>query len=277
MKPFLASSLASAIAPLFMTAGGGVVLAQEAGGLATPNQAQIQPSQTKVREKQRDSAQARAARNPSNVQARRKPNGAAMAPDTSYNTITNSPTSNAETRRSNPASGQAPAASRTITSPRSTDGGAQPGLSVQDQTGKSNTPESMRIQQNTVRALPPRRELITKGGGSNQPSAVNSPVERNRLDSSAPSRQRLQIDDLSARQAQQPNSPVEPTPTTNPPVSGTVSGNGSSTGTSGSAIPGTPAPSGTIGGPSSSGARSGASGGTSSHSSAGSSSSGGGH
>jgi hypothetical protein len=274
MKPFVASSLASAIAPLLMTASGGAVLAQGAGSPTAADPAQIQPSQTKVQEKQRDSAQARDTRNSSNVQARRKPNAAAMAPDTSYSTITNSPTSNAIGPPSNATNGRAPGTSRTITPSRSTDGGTQPGLSVQDQTGKTNVPESVRIQQNTVRALPPRQELITKGGGSNQPSVVNSSVERDRLDSSAPSRQRLQIDDLSARQAQQPNSPVEPAPTTNP----AASGNGSSTGTSGSAISETPAASGTIGGPStSSGTRSRASGGGSSHPSAGSSSSGGGH
>jgi len=266
MKLFVASSLASAIAPLLMTASGGAALAQGAGNPTAANPAQIQPSQTRVLEKQRDSAQARDTQNSSNVQARRKPNAAAMVPDTSYSTITNSPPSNGT-------NGRAPGTSRAITPSRSTDGGTQPGLSVQDQTGKTNVPESMRIQQNTVRALPPRQELITKGGGSSQPSVVNSSVERNRLDSSAPSRQRLQIDDLSARQPQQPNSPVEPSPTTNP----APTANGSSTGTSGSAISETPAASGTVGGPSTSPAARSPTSGSSSHSSAGSSSSGGGH
>jgi hypothetical protein len=261
MKPFVTSSLATAIAfaPLLMTESAGVVLAQGSGNPQMPS------SQTNVLEKQRDSAEGRNTQNTSSVQAKRKPNAAATAPDTSYSTITNTPPGTA---------GTAPGTSTTITPPRST--GAQRGLSVQDPTGKTNMPESMRIQQNTVRALPPRRELITKGGSSNPPSPVNSSIEGNRLDSSAPSLQRLQIDDLSARQAQQPNSPVEPTPAT-PATRGTGSSAGSSSGTSGSAVSRAPA-AGTISGPSTtSRASSGASAGASSHSSAGSSSSGGGH
>lgn len=235
MKPFLTSSLATAIAPVLIATSAGVVLAQ---GTGNP---QIPSSQSDVLEKQRDSAE-RATQNASGVHAKGKPDAAATSPDTSYSTITNAPAGTAATRT-------APGMSTTLAPSRS-DG------------AKTNVPESIRIQQNTVRALPPREELITKGGSSNPPAVVNSSVEHDRLDSSAPSRQRLQIDDLSARQAQQPNSLAGPTPA-NPAARGTISGNGSSAGTSGSAA------SGDIGGMSA---------GTSSHSSAGSSSSsGGGH
>ena len=70
-------------------------------------------------------------------------------------------------------------------------------------------PESMRIQQQVDRqnsANP--QSLITKPGATttDAPGAAPPPVEQNRLDPSAPSRQRLQIDEgASARAIQNPN------------------------------------------------------------------------
>jgi hypothetical protein len=111
-----------------------------------------------------------------------------------------------------------------------------------------------------------------KGGGTSAaPDVRNSSVEGNRIDSSAPSRQRLQIDDLSAVRPQQPNANNTVIPSTNPTVRGSASGPGS--GTSGRGVSGSPIPSAS---PSSSaGSTAGASSG--SHTSGGSASSGGGH
>jgi len=266
---------AIAVAPFLVTIGGGAVLAQNAGNPnVLQNPALAQPSNTKLLQKQRDSAAPRDTQNSSNVEARHKPNHTGMTPDTSYSTITTAPP-RVDANRSVP---QAPAAVTPSRATSATMDRAQHGVSVQDPTGTTGVPESMRIQQNTVRSLPPRRELITKGGSATPPGVVNSTVERNRLDSSAPSRQRLQIDDLAARRAQNPNSPSEPTAATNPTARGALSGNGSSTGTSPSGVSGTTASPGTIGGsPAISGGSSRASSGATSHSSAGSSSSGGSH
>jgi len=277
MEPYARSpwTTAMAVAPFFMTIGGGAVLAQNAGNPnALQNPALTQPGNTKLLQKQRDSAAPRDTQNSSSVQARRKPNHTGMTPDTSYSTIT-TPPPRVDANRSAP---QAPTAVTPSRATTATTDRAQHGVSVQDPTGTTGMPESMRIQQNTVRSLPPRRELITKGGSATPPGVVNSTVERNRLDSSAPSRQRLQIDDLAARRAQNPNSPSEPTAATNPTARGALSGNGSSTGTAPSGVSGTTASPGTIGGsPAISGGSSRASSGATSHSSAGSSSSGGSH
>jgi hypothetical protein len=285
MKTFAASPLAASIAVSFllMPAGSSMILAQGVENpTALPNQVPTQPGQTKLLQKQRDSAAPRGAQDSSNVRARRKPNAAATAPDTSYHTITNTPPSSRTTTnrvnvndRANTNSTTSRGAAPSAVAPSGTNGEPQQqGLSVQNPSGKTNLPESMQIQQNTVRALPPRQELITKGGSSAPPNAVNSSIEQNRLDSSAPSRQRLQIDDLSARQAQQPNAPFG-TPPTNPSPSGTLSGNGSSTGTSGGAVSGPAGTAGAMGvSPATPGAASGASPSTSSHSSGGSSSGG---
>jgi hypothetical protein len=266
---------AIAIAPFLVTIGGGAVLAQNTGNPnVLQNPALTQPGNTQLLRKQRDSAAPRDTQNSSNVQGRRKPNHTGMTPDTSYSTITTTPPRLDATRT-------APGAPTAVTPSRPASAAtdrAQHGVSVQDLSGTTNMPESMRIQQNTVRSLPPPRELITKGGSSTPPGVVNSTVERNRLDSSSPSRQRLQIDDLSARRAQNPNSPSQPTAGTNPAVRGMISGNGSSTGTSGSGVSGTAVSPGTIGGsPTSAVSGSRASSGAASHSSAGSSSSGGSH
>jgi len=265
-----------AVAFLLMPAGSGMVLAQGVENPAVSDQA-TQPGRTKVLQKQRDSAAPRGAQDSSNVRAKRKPNEPATAPDTSYNTITNTPPSarmpnnRADVNnRTNAGSTTSRAGVSSPVTPTGTNGEAQQEPAVQSPTRKTNLPESMQIQQNTVRALPPRQELITKGGSSAPPSAVNSPVEQNRLDSSAPSRQRLQIDDLSARQPQQPNAPLSTPSTANPAARGTVSSNGASGGTSGGAVSGTP--SGVS--PASPAAASGSSPSTSSHSSGGSSSGG---
>ncbi|HVT28677.1 MAG TPA: hypothetical protein VHE81_11740, partial [Lacipirellulaceae bacterium] len=224
--------------------GGGAALAQNPGNpYALQNPPLTQPGNTKLLQKQRDSAAPRDTQNSSNVQARREPNHTGMTPDTSYSTITTTPP---KVGTNSSAPGTPPAV--TPSRPTSATDRAQHGVSVQDPTGTTNVPESMRIQQNTVRALPPRQELITKGGSSTPPGVVNSTVEGNRLDSSAPSRQRLQIDDLSARRAQNPNSPSEPTTATNSTTRGAVSGNGTSTGMSGSSVSGTSASPGMIGG-----------------------------
>jgi hypothetical protein len=80
-------------------------------------------------------------------------------------------------------------------------------------------PESMRIQQQVDRqnsANP--QSLITKPGATttDAPGAAPPPVEQNRLDPSAPSRQRLQIDEgASARAIQNPGAT-----TTNPNAAG---------------------------------------------------------
>lgn len=263
MKPFEISSVVTAIVvTLSLGTTGGAALAQGTRNPTGLNAAPAQTGNTKLQQQQRDSGAAGDTQNSSGVQARRKPNAGATAPNTSYDTITNAPPSNRTNdtttdRRPGAAPSAAPAGA-SVESPQ--------GVSVKDPAGKTNVPESMRIQQNTVRALPTRRDLITKGGSSAPPSVVNSSVERNRLDSAAPSRQRLQIDNLSAQRPQQPNAPLASSPS-NPTAGGAASGNGSSGGMSGSST----APS--IGA-SPAGANSG---GAASHSSAGSSSSGGGH
>jgi hypothetical protein len=202
MKIFSTSSLivAVAVAPIFVLNS-----EREASAQTTRHAPVVQPLQagkTKLQRKQRDSGAARSSDSASGVQARRKSNTKGMTPDTSYNTITNTLPSTGRT-------GQ-----------------------VQNAPRKTALPESMRIQQETVRALPPRNELITKGSSSAPPSAVNSTVEQNRIDSAAPSRQRLQIDDLSAVRPQQPNSNTAATTFTGSPRNRAA--NGISTGTSGS-------------------------------------------
>jgi hypothetical protein len=173
---------------------------------------QLLPGVTaKPQVKRRGSGASRGSEN-EGVKARRRANAKPTSPDTSYNTITNTPRS---ATRTNSVQGAEPNANL-------------PARNVPDRS----LPESMRIQQETVRALPPRNELISKGGTSATPGVVNSPVEQNRIDSAAPSRQRLQIDDLSAQRPQQPNSSIGTVPSTNPTARG--SANGSSMGTSGS-------------------------------------------
>lgn len=233
MNPFLTLSLVAAIS-FFIDEPG--VRAQ-----ATQSPTITQPDGTKLLHKQRDSADSRGTRSPSGVEARRKPNDAPTSPDTSYNTIVNTPPNTS-------------------------------GTSATPSPGGANVPESMRIQQETVRTLPPRRDLITKGAPSGEaPGVASSSVERNRIDSSAPSRQRLQVDDLSAVRPQQPSANTTVAPSTEPTVRGSASGSGS--GTSGQGVSSSTAPSAS---PSSStGSSAGASSG--SHTSGGSVSSGGGH
>lgn len=171
--------------------------------------------QQNIKAKTRDSGAPRGEANSSGIRFRRNSNDASMIPDTSYSTITNALPNTAKGER------------------------------VQNREGKADVPESMRIQQETVRALPSRRELITKGPTSVPPTTVNSSVERNRVDSAAPSRQRLQIDDLSAVRPQQAGSEVAATPSINPtvdslahgPAAGTtgVTARGRSSGSSGAA------------------------------------------
>jgi hypothetical protein len=281
MKPFATSAFAAAIIipSSFVMIGEGAARAQGAANrppLANP--APANDGIAKLQEKQRDSAAPRPTENSSGIRARRKPDAAATTPDTSYHTIINSPPSSANKPDvSGPAetfAPNAPSKSHTV-------GGAQPRPVAPGVTGKTTLPESMQIQQETERALPPRRDLITKGGSSGAPAApdvVNSSIERNRLDSAAPSRQRLQIDDLSAVRAQQQTPNAGAASPSNPVANGLPSINGASAAMSGSGVSAAPVGSGTVGrSPVISSARSAAAPAAASHSSAGSASSGGGH
>ena len=146
----------------------------------------------------------------SGVRPRPKPGASNTSFDTSYHTII-VPSGNAM----NP------------NGPRNT--GLSNTLGGNQVNGSGSTlPESMRIQQAADRANPPGPDLITKGGtpSSQVPNVRNSSIEQNRLDTAAPTQERLQIDDLTRVR---PNS----LGSTANVVSG--SSTGSSTGTSGSA------------------------------------------
>ena len=199
------------------------------------------------------------------VRARQNP-AAATSPDTSYHSITTDVPSNGRNTSQTGAAG-----TPVPGDPNSNAISGTPPAAVNG-NAKSQTalPESMQIQRQTEQALPPPGDLIKKGGGptTEAPPVVNFSVEQNRLDPAAPSRQRLQIDDLSGRRAQQ-QSPATPPPSAGVPARVTGS-NGASTGASGSSVSGSPTVSSAVGGSSpSSSAGAG--------SSAGSSSSGGGH
>ena len=155
----------------------------------------------------------------SGVRPRPKPGASNTSFDTSYHTII-VPSGNAAkpTRNTGPAN---------TLGGNQVNGGLQPRLRVQD-ASQSTLPESMRIQQAADRANPPGPDLITKGGApsSQVPNVRNSSIEQNRLDTAAPTQERLKIDDLTRVR---PNS----LGSTANVVSG--SSTGSSTGTSGSA------------------------------------------
>ena len=155
----------------------------------------------------------------SGVRPRPKPGASNTSFDTSYHTII-VPSGNP----ANPTRNTGPA---NTLGGNQVNGGTQPRLRVQN-AGGSTLPESMRIQQAADRANPPGPDLITKGGApsSQVPNVRNSSIEQNRLDTAAPTQERLQIDDLTRVR---PNS----LGSTANVVSG--SSNGSSTGTSGSA------------------------------------------
>jgi hypothetical protein len=268
MKPINISAHAAATVLTLSIVLAGVARAQ--GSADRPLQKNPGPVSkgwsTQIQQKQRDSAGPRPGPESSGVRARQKPNATAAGPDTSYHTITNAPPESG-TNTNTGASGTAPAINPSGPRSSRTTGQAKPVSALPHAQGKTALPESMQIQQQTERALPPRRDLITKGGGATgAPSVVNSSVERNRLDSSAPSRQRLQIDDLSGVRAQQQNPDNGATTLSNPiPAS-----NGASSGTSGLSV--APARSGATGGTAGAGGRSSAPS-NASHSSAGSSSS----
>jgi hypothetical protein len=163
------------------------------------------------------------------IRARLKPSAGASSANTSYSTITNAPPgATPNSAASNSLTRLAPQSPRL--SRRATGVPVDP---LSDAFSSRGLPESMRIQQETVRALPPPAELITRGGA---PSVVNSSIERDRIDASAPSQQRLQIDDLSGVRAQQQKAGT-PFSSDNPPVNGVSSINGSSNGMSGTALP----------------------------------------
>jgi hypothetical protein len=116
----------------------------------------------------------------SGVRPRPKPGASNTSFDTSYHTII-VPSGNAM----NP------------NGPRNT--GLSNTLGGNQVNGSGSTlPESMRIQQAADRANPPGPDLITKGGApsSQVPNVRNSSIEQNRLDTAAPTQERLQIDDL---------------------------------------------------------------------------------
>lgn len=145
------------------------------------------------------------------VRTRVKPGTSGASLDNSYQTITSAPSSPG--LRNTGATIQLPALQpRSVTNQQ-----RQPSGAIGDEAG---LPESMRIQRAADRANPQGPDLITPGGLSG-PNAMQETArgEANRLDSSAPSRARLQIDDLSR---QQPNSAGN--------IAGVV--NGSSTGLS---------------------------------------------
>ena len=143
----------------------------------------------------------------SGVRARPKP-GANTSMDTTYPTITNK------------------VQSGEVTGPNESRNAAQPAMQVPDAKSPSALPESMRIQQAADRANPPGPDLITPGGAASSqvPTAQTSDVEQNRLDTAAPSKRRVQIDDLSS---------VRPNSTAPTPNGGTGPSNGSSSGVSG--------------------------------------------
>ena len=159
----------------------------------------------------------------SGVRPRPKPGASNTSFDTSYHTII-VPSGNAMNPNGPRNTGLANTSNGNQLS-----GGTQPRLRVQD-ASQSTLPESMRIQQAADRANPPGPDLITKGGSgapsSQLPNVRNSSIEQNRLDTAAPTQERLQIDDLTRVR---PNS----LGSTANVVSG--SSNGFSTGTSGSA------------------------------------------
>jgi hypothetical protein len=150
----------------------------------------------------------------SGVRPRPKPGASNTSFDTSYHTII-VPSGNTMNPNGSRNTGLANTSNRN-------------GLSGARNADRSTLPESMRIQQAADRANPPGPDLITKGGApsSQLPNVRNSSIEQNRLDTAAPTRERLQIDDLTRVR---PNS----LGSTANVVSGTS--NGSSTGTSGSA------------------------------------------
>jgi hypothetical protein len=108
---------------------------------------------------------------------------------------------------------------------------------------QGNLPESMRIQQQVTKKDLADPKALTKGGAAttDAPGAARSPIESNRLDPAAPSRQRLQIDEgASARAVQNPGANgANPGNTTgnsfNTVIEGSPSNNGTSTGVSGTA------------------------------------------
>ena len=164
----------------------------------------------------------------SGVRPRPKPGASSTSFDTTYHTII-VPSGNAMNSNRPRNAGLPNTSNRNQLS-----GGMQPRLRVQD-ASRSTLPESMRIQQAADRANPPGPDLITKGGApsSQVPTVRNSSIEQNRLDTAAPTRERLQIDDLTSVR---PNS--SPTMAVG---SGSGSSSGFSTGTSGTGTTNVPA------------------------------------
>jgi hypothetical protein len=143
----------------------------------------------------------------------------------SYHTIVNDP-SGKEVRTTPQIGSQGATPDRRVAVPGPS--GTTVPQSVDNRGATGTVPESMQIQQETLKKNPPPAELITKGSApaSEGTATVNSPLETNRIDPASPSRQRLQIDDTAAVRPQDPGAPSSLTPN-----------EGASTGTSGSASP----------------------------------------
>jgi hypothetical protein len=180
----------------------------------------------------------------SGIRARHKPSSGSRSANTSYSTITNAPPSAA---RNSAVRNSTQRVISNFSRGSRRNNGSQLDTSTTGMTSTRGLPESMRIQQETLRTLPPPADLITKGG---TPAVVNSSVERNRIDPSAPTRLRLQIDNLSGVRAQQQNIGTPSNPSV-PQVNGVSSSSGNSTGTSEMPLPTARAGSGTLSRPSS--------------------------
>ncbi len=131
------------------------------------------------------------------VRTRIKTGTSGTSLDSAYQTITSEPSSLG--LRDISAPNQPPALQpRTVTNQQQR---PTPPVATVEEAG---LPESMRIQRAADRANPQGPDLITPGGLSG-PNALQQTArgEGNRIDASAPSRARLQVDDLSR---QQPNS-----------------------------------------------------------------------
>lgn len=133
-------------------------------------------------------------------------------------------------------------------SPSGNSTATSPGNANTGSSSSSALPESMQIQQNTTAAFQ-RNTQLRNNPSSEAPGGSSSPVESNRLDPSAPSGHRLQIDDSATNSARlNPDAPPSSGGQSyNMILRGAPSNNGVSTGETGSGTMtsptiGTPAP-----------------------------------
>ena len=110
---------------------------------------------------------------------------------------------------------------------------------------KGSMPESMQIQQRVESSITNPSDLTTPGGAptTDAPNGTPSPVERNRLDITAPSPQRVQVKE-GANTKQSPygagQAPASSGSIYNTIIDGSPSSSGTSSGTTGSAGVGSP-------------------------------------